>query len=108
MHFLVIDDRYGTPIYVFLELDPRGMTAYPGLTVREVTLETPEPAAALGRRSAIGRDPQQLDHFRGFGSDGAVAGAGYILIEPRYVGPSWEAYSHVFRPHGEKPVKCSR
>ena len=24
MYFLVIDDRFGTPIYAFLELDPAG------------------------------------------------------------------------------------
>ena len=29
MHFLVIDRRFGTPIHVFLELDPRIKTASP-------------------------------------------------------------------------------
>jgi len=110
MYFLVIDTRFGTPIYAFLELDPRGTSDYPGLTVREVTLEFmrapggagPAPPA-VGRRPAIGRDPYQHDRFREFVSDGAVARGGFILIEPRYVGPSWGAYEREFRPQGEKP-----
>jgi hypothetical protein len=111
MHYLVIDTRFGTPIYAFLELDPRGADEYPGLAVREVTLEllrAPGGAGldwpAVGRRPAIGRDPYHLDRFREFASDGAVARGGFILIEPRYVGPSWEAYVREFRPQGEKPA----
>jgi hypothetical protein len=105
MHFLVIDSRFGTPIYVFLELDPRRAEAYPGLEVREVDIEFAPPPTGAGRRSTIGRDPHQLNRFREFGSDAATAGAGFILIEPRYVGPSWEAYSREYRPQGEKPTK---
>ena len=63
------------------------------------------PAVRLGRRPAIGRDPYHLDVFREFTSDGAVARGGFILIEPRYVGPSWDAYVREFRPQGEKPAK---
>jgi hypothetical protein len=111
MHFLVIDTRFSTPIYVFLELDPRNMGTYPGLAVQEITLEAlpaldgtgPGPIG-IGRRPAIGRDPYQLDRFREFSSDGAVARGGFILIEPRYVGPSWDAYVQEFRPQGEKPT----
>jgi hypothetical protein len=58
----------------------------------------------VGRRPAIGRDPYHLDRFREFASDGAVSRGGFILIEPRYVGPSWEAYVREFRPQGEKPA----
>src|SRR5438128_1912634 len=79
MHYLVIDTRFGTPIYAFLELDPRGDGSCT-LAVREVTLEFLPAAggaaagrARLGRRPAIGRDPYQLDQFREFTSDGAVA-----------------------------------
>lgn len=107
MHFLVIDARFGTPIYVFLDRDPHGQDGYPDLAVQEVTLEAGTGEAA-GRRVAIGRDPAHLEQFREFGSDGAVARAGFILVEPRYVGPSWEGYSRHFRPEGEKPVKRSR
>lgn len=104
MHFLVVDARFGTPIYVLLENDPQGAEDYPGLTVREVTLEL-GPAPGASRRRAIGRDPAHLELFREFVSDGAVARAGFILVEPRYVGPNWEGYCRQFRPEGEKPVK---
>ena len=40
MHFLVIDTRFGTPIFAFLELDPRGAADYPALAVREVVLDS--------------------------------------------------------------------
>ena len=106
MLFLVVDVRYGTPIYVFLERDPHGQDGYPDLTVQEVTLEAAG-AATVGRRPAIGRDPNHLERFREFVSDGAVARAGFILVEPRYVGPTWEGYCRHFRPEGEKPVKRS-
>jgi len=110
MYFLVIDDRFGTPIYVLLEVDPRGERGFPGLAVREVTLERrPAPVRpSVGAGAAVGRDPARLDRFREFGSSGAVAGAGFILIEPRYVGPSWPSYLTAFRPEGEKPSKRPR
>ena len=38
-------------------------------------------------------------------SAGAVASAGYILIEPRYVGPNWSAYVFAFKPGGDKPQR---
>ena len=108
IHFLVIDSRYGTPIYVFLEMDPRGTDSYPELIVREVGIEFVPTADHSGRRSSIGRDPNSLNSFREFFSDGAAAKAGFILIEPRYVGPTWEAYTREFRPQGEKPTKSHR
>jgi len=108
IHFLVIDSRYGTPIYVFLEMDPRGADSYPELIVREVGIEFVPTTDRTGRRSSIGRDPHRLNCFREFFSDGAAAKAGFILIEPRYVGPTWEAYTREFRPQGEKPTKSHR
>jgi hypothetical protein len=108
MHFLVIDSRFGTPIYVFLEIDPRGAEAYPGLRVQEVAIELAPPSDLAGRRSALGRDPHHLNRFQEFISDGAAAKAGFILIEPRYVGPTWEAYTREFRPQGDKPTKSHR
>jgi hypothetical protein len=104
MHFLVVDVRFGTPIYVLLEDDPQGTKDYPGLVVREVTLEF-GPGLGTSRRRAIGRDPNHLDLLREFASDAAVAHAGFILLEPRYVGPNWEGYCRQFRPEGEKPTK---
>ena len=104
MHFLVVDDRFGTPIYVFLERDPHGQTGYPGMYVREVSLEAGTHAVA-GRRSELGRDPASLGKFREFTSSGAVARAGFILIEPHYVGPNWEGYCSQFKPEGVKPPK---
>jgi hypothetical protein len=103
MHFLVVDTRFGTPIYVFLESDPRGAENYPGLTVRGVTLEIGDPAPS-GRRTVIGCDPAHLERFREFASERAVVRAGFILMEPRYVGPTWEGYCRTFRPEGEKPT----
>lgn len=102
MHFLVVDVRYGTPIYVFLEADPHCDTDYPGLAVREVALE---PVGTHAGRIAIGRDPNRPESFREFASDTAVTRAGFVLIEPRYVGPDWEGYCRHFRPEGEKPAK---
>jgi len=106
-HFLIVDNRFGTPIHVFLELDPTAEPGFPGFVVRSVTLEPPDGSPGLGVPAgfAIGRNPHQLDRFRVFRSNQAVAGAGFILIEPRYVGPNWSGYVVAFRPGGEKPIK---
>jgi hypothetical protein len=104
VYFLVIDPRFGVPIHVFLETDPRRAAAFPGLAVREVRIE-PAPSAERDARATIGQDPRQLARFREFRSDRAATGAGFIPVEPRYVGPTWESYSHEFRPQGEKPQK---
>jgi hypothetical protein len=105
--FLIVDTRYGTPIHVFLELDPSGETGFPGFRVRLVTFDSPDVSDGSGVHAecAIGRDPHQLDRFRVFRSNQAVARAGFILIEPRYVGPNWSGYVVAFRPAGEKPIK---
>jgi hypothetical protein len=114
MHFLVIDDRFRVPIFVFLEVDPRGSSAGPAGVVRTVSLEfAAGPVDGLQRRGAdsvraqatIGQDPAQPDRYVEFASDRHVRVAGFTLIEPRYVGPSWETYVNVFRPEGEKSFK---
>ena len=105
MHFLLIDSRFGTPIYVFLEADPRGTETDPGLTVREVTIEFAPDSGRSGGKFVLGRDPHHLGRFREFHSDRAAAQAGFILIEPRYVGPTWEGYSREFRPQGGQTHK---
>lgn len=100
MFFLVIDSRFGTPIHVFLEIDPRLDEDYGGNRVREVTLESlPD---RLESPYAVGQDPVRSDRYRKFRSEGAVASAGFILIEPRFVGASWQAYTREFRPQGGK------
>lgn len=106
MHFLIVDPRFGTPIYVFLEADPNKDARYPGLVVQEITLEAIAPTSGP-RRTSIGRDPNSLTCFREFASDGAVVRAGFILMEPRFIGLNWESYSRQFRPEGEKPTKRS-
>ena len=102
-------------IYVILETDPRKEREFPRLNVREIQMErrptapgTSPQDAGICAGAAIGRDPAHLDRFREFGSDRAVAGASFILIEPRYVGPSWPAYVSAFRPDGDKPLKRHR
>jgi hypothetical protein len=115
MHFLVIDRRFRVPVFAFLELDPRKPGADPGLTVRGVTLELveshparPHPGGTVVRpQVAIGQDPERPDRFVEFLSDGHVRAAGFTLIEPRYVGPTWESYLSVFRPEGERRVKVT-
>jgi hypothetical protein len=111
MHFLVIDDRFRVPVFVFLELDRRRPWADPGLAVHGVTLELAETdpgrrlhsGGPVGRSQvAIGRDPARRDRFVEFHSNGHVRAAGFILIEPRYIGPTWESYLSVFRPEGER------
>jgi hypothetical protein len=114
MHYLVIDRRFPTPIYVFLELDPRGEAGFPDMTVRPVTLEPPDPSddprksRPVVPQVAIGRDPWRHDRYRAFASDRSAAAAGFVLIEPRYVGPDWSGYVRTFRPEGEKPHKRPR
>ena len=111
-YFLLIDDRFRVPIFVFVEVDPRGPGTAPGRTVRPVTLEF-VPIERAPRRcwvgirpgSAIGRSPEHWEQFREFASDGHARAAGFLPIEPRYVGPSWESYLGAFRPEGERPVK---
>jgi hypothetical protein len=117
MHFLVIDTRFGAPVHVFLEHDPRAHPGFPGLTVRAVDLDPPrgpygEPlgwsGASYSPTSAVGQNPWRTDRFREFGSDRAVAGAGFVLVEPRYVGPSWSEYVNAYRPEGGKPHRRPR
>lgn len=52
--------------------------------------------------ASIGGDPNRHDRFADFPSDSDVRAAGFALIEPSYVGPSWEKYIGVFRPEGGK------
>jgi hypothetical protein len=107
VHFLVIDNRYGVPIYVFLERDPNEVPGRANFRGRWVTLESAGTEdrgdlshLALGAAAAIGGDPNRPDRYAVFASEGAVRAAGFSLIEPRYMGPSWETYLSVFHPEG--------
>jgi streptogramin lyase len=110
MHFLVIDNRFGVPIFVFLERDPSTEAAPPALHGRWVTLE-PAAQNELGFRRkhsrlagpiSIGSDPRRHDRFAEFPTDNDVRAAGFAVVEPGYVGPSWETYVGVFHPEGGK------
>jgi hypothetical protein len=109
VYFLVIDTRYGVPIYVFLEHDPNKADERAKLRGRWVTLEPvvtaghSDPHSTLGTTAAIGGDPNRPDRYAVFASEGAVRAAGFSLIEPRYMGPTWESYLSVFHPEGGKP-----
>jgi hypothetical protein len=120
VHFLVVDNRYGAPIFVFLECDPIEFDDSLGVRGRWVTLE---PATSLeiggesrrsvlGSGAAVGGDPNSPDRFAIFASEGQVRDAGFSLIEPRYIGPSWETYLRIFHPEGGKekrsPANYSR
>jgi len=106
-YFLLVDDRFQVPIFVFVELEPRR-------PARAVTIEF-TPATPGERRcwvgvrpnTSLGRHPEHWDRFKEFPSDGAARAAGYMPIEPRYVGPSWESYLGAFRPEGERPHKVA-
>jgi len=102
--YLVVDRRFLAPVYVFLAQDPRGEPGFPGLGVREVSLAS-EPAGESTPMSAIGADPARPGSFREFRSDRHTKAAGFALIEPRYVGPTWAAYLTVFRPEGPPRAK---
>jgi hypothetical protein len=114
-YYLVIDHRFRVPIFVFLEDDPRmsGVEADPLSAVLGVTLELAAAPPSVpvrggaGVRSdaAIGLDPQRVNCFREFRSDRHVRAAGFILIEPRYVGPNWETYIGVFHPEGGRQMQ---
>jgi hypothetical protein len=115
-YYLVIDERFSVPIFVFLESDPRTNVrlADPGLFVRWVTLDLAAPrtdsaaarnSAGVRSDSAIGRDPERMERFREFPSERHLRAARFVLIEPRYIGPSWETYCGVFRPEGEGRTK---
>jgi hypothetical protein len=103
MHYLVVDTRFRTPVHVFLDADPRAEAGFPAsLAVRRVTLDTGANVGpfdcGVGAAAAVGQHPWQPELFREFRSDGAAGRAGFGLIEPRFVGPSWAAYQRAFRP----------
>jgi hypothetical protein len=106
MRYLIIDTRFPSPVHVFLEQDPQAEAGFPaGLRVLRVTLETaaagpPDCGVSVGPLAAVGQNPWHPERFREFRSDGAAAGAGFGLIEPRFVGATWSAYVRAFRPGG--------
>lgn len=110
MHFLIVDSRFAVPIFVFLEIDPNESSVHAPLPGSWVILErslsfevgTRKSMAGLGDTAAIGGDPKNPDRFAIFATEGDVRASGYALIEPRYLGPTWETYLSVFHPEGGK------
>ena len=107
-YFLLVDGRFRVPICVFVEIEPRR-------PARAVTIEpsVAQPGehrcrSGVGPTTCLGRHPQQWDRFKEFPTDRHARAAGYLPIEPRYVGPSWESYLAAFRPEGERPAKPAR
>lgn len=106
MAFLIVDERFGVPIYVFLETDPRGTDDFPPLRVCEVQFEQLAAGVRPGTQGAgVGQHPMSSMAFREFISDSAVAAAGYGLIEPRFVGNNWQQYLSGFCPGGNRSGK---
>lgn len=98
MHFLVIDDRFPSPVYVFLDADPRPADGFPGLSVRRVRLERRSARNALTSFTSVGRNPADPRWYREFGSDREADAAGHQVVEPRFIGSTWKDYSRHFRP----------
>jgi hypothetical protein len=96
VHYLVIDDRFAAPVYVFLDADPAAADGFPGLPVRRVELERIPLGGIMSEGLTIGQQPGRVDRFREFGSDRAATAARYGLIEPRYVGATWNGYARHF------------
>lgn len=104
-YFLLVDRRFQVPIFVFVEVRPR-------VSARAVTIEFSPVGrgehrcwGGISPTRSLGRDPEYWDRFKEFPSDGHARAAGYLPMEPRYVGPSWESYLGAFRPEGERPPK---
>ena len=53
MHFLIVDTRFGTPVYVFLERVPHSLDGYPGLAVQEAALVVACGAFGIGPVPAL-------------------------------------------------------
>ncbi len=108
MKYLVIDERFGTPIHVFLENHPGTADDFPSLEICAVDLET-LPENSPGRFAfGVGQDPYNPRKYREFLSDRAVVVAGFGLIEPRFVGSSWGQYEKAYRPEGGSSSKGHR
>ena len=90
MRYLVIDDRSGSPRYVFLRSDPTGEDGYPGLPVFPVTLD--RPPVPTGDGAVVGRHFGFPNYFREFRDGRGAADAPFSLVEPSYIGTTWRAY----------------
>lgn len=106
-YYLLVDHRFRVPIFVFVELEPRRPAR--AVTIEFAPIGRGEHRCWVGVRpnTSLGRHPEHWNQFREFPSDGHARAAGYLPIEPRYVGPSWESYLGAFRPEGERPPKLS-
>ena len=96
MQFLVIEDRSGCPVHVFLRTDPTGEAGYPGLPVVPVTLD--RPPLRLGDGTVIGCHVGFPNYFREFESRQKVSEAPFVPVGPSFIGTTWGDYASDSRP----------
>lgn len=89
MVFLVIDDRLGPPVHVFLTTYPRREGGFPGLEVRRVALERLSGDVVFWRHGSaasagpfLGQDPGDLDRYRQFRFERELREAGFRPVGP--------------------------
>jgi hypothetical protein len=106
-YFLIVDDRFRVPIFVFVELEPKR-------PFRKVTIEFAPVGpgeyrcgVGIGSGRSLARHAEFWDRYKEFSTDRQARAAGYVPVEPRYIGPSWESYLAAFRPEGERPLKVA-
>ena len=102
MAFLVIDDRLGPPVHVFLPTDPRREDGLPGLEVRRVALERLSGDVVFWRHGlaasagpVLGQDPGDPDRYRQFRFERELREAGFRPVGPHRTPATWTAYSQV-------------
>jgi hypothetical protein len=90
---------------VLVEIQPRRPARAVTIEAASVRPGEHRRRSGVGPAACLGRHPENWDPFKEFPSDGHARAAGFLPIEPRDVGPSWESYSAAFRPEGERPPK---
>ena len=106
-YFLIVDDRFRVPIFVFVELEPT--RPFRAVTIEFAPVGPGEYRCGLGigPGTSLARHAESWDRYREFSTDRHARAAGYVPVEPRYVGPSWESYLGAFRPEGDRPPKVT-
>jgi hypothetical protein len=109
MNFLVIDDRLGPPIHVFLPTDPRREDGFPGLEVRQVALERLagdvvfwKHGSAATAGPVLGQDPGDPDRYRQFRFERELREAGFRPVGVHRTPATWTAYSRLPQPLVER------
>ncbi len=99
MVFLVIDDRHGLPVHVFLPADPGREEAFPVLEVRRVSLERLSGDVVFWRHGSaasagpiLGQDPDDPARYREFRFERELREAGYRTVGPHCTPATWTGY----------------